>query len=83
MTNIILAMSKMVTSLDSVAKKLGESNSIVPTFVTSKKNVSCAGGVIVQANLNEEVKNKFLEQFELLINLISNEYKVEINRKEI
>lgn len=81
MTNVSLAMSKIVLLLDEYNYKYDDYVKITTLAVNTKRATNNYGEIIIQITINDvRIKSKFFMQLESMINTIAENYKVKIKK---
>lgn len=81
MTNVSLAMSKIVLLLDEFNEKYKNFIKIVTLSANTKKVSINWGEIVMQVQIKDaKIKSKFLLQLEFLLDTISKNYNVEIKK---
>ena len=81
MTNVSLAMSKIVLLLDEYNYKYDDYVQITTLAVNTQRSTHNYGEIIVQIAINDiKIKSKFFMQLESMINTIAENYKVKIKK---
>ena len=79
MTNVSLAMSKIVLLLDEYNHKYRNYVQITTLSANTKRESHNYGEILVQITINDiKIKNKFFMQLENMKNTVSENYKVKI-----
>ena len=81
MTNVSLAISKIVLLLDEYNYKYDDYVKITTLSVNTKRATNNYGEIIIQITISDvKTKSKFFMQLESMINTIAENYKVKIKK---